>query len=220
MPRGGVAASDPGRGGVAGTDVPRDDVERRIVDAVVEDAQHRPRQLGRAPGIVRRRERGGGVQTGSAEHRGADRVRQTGRPGEVDVGGDTVAAGTGPQPPCQMLGEPPLDPGGGDRHDLRTHRIVQRMRQDVGQGVGQRVGAFGAVEDQHRKGVPVGRGPVNPRRPTGVCGTAPVPRAVPTEVPGRRRESGSVGRCPGRRRPSSSRRWRTTSRTGRTGAGP
>ena len=48
----------------------------------------------------------------------------------------------------ESLAEPPLDAAGRDDDELACERVVLGSAQEVGQGVGEEVGAGGAVQDQ------------------------------------------------------------------------
>ena len=133
------------------SDVPGDDPERVVVDTRVENTQHRPDQPARTPRIVHPTGAGQGERRPRMDRR-HDPIGQVGRRREIDVRADPVAGGTGAESAGQMLLQPALHAACGHTDDLGRERIgrCSRCRQDAGKHVGQYIGAFGAVDDQHR----------------------------------------------------------------------
>ena len=128
--------------------MPRNDVECRIVDVLVEDGEDLPHHSCWFPGVVTTvRSR---VRTRRCTDGIHDGFAQGGRRREVDVRGDPVgAARIGTQRGREVLGQPSFDAARRHRDDLGCHRIGKRGPQDVGECVGEGVAAFCAVEAQH-----------------------------------------------------------------------
>ena len=106
----------------------------RLVEIAVDDPQQRPDEPLRHPRIAVR------VDPGRCGERVTDEAPRE-RIG--DVRADAVGAARGrAEPGRHPLREPPLHAAGRHRDDLRRERIAQRFKQDLGERVGERVGAF------------------------------------------------------------------------------
>ena len=132
-PSHGIAAGGAVVGRVAAAEVGREVVEPRRAHHVVDDGQQRPGEPVGIPRVVRvlaEQHRDQGV--------GCD---------EVDSGADAVtAARADAEAVRQPLGQPALHAARRHHHDLAGERIGQGSDQQVGQAVGQRIGALGGVE--------------------------------------------------------------------------
>ena len=115
-----------------------------LVDAVVERGQQWPGQRFRCPGVVV-----------VGRHGRAQRLDQRPRAAELHARADAVLpprASTEPVP--EPLAEPPLDALGRHHHQLCGERVVRGGREQVGEAVGQPVGARGAVEVERHSSRP------------------------------------------------------------------
>ena len=115
--------------------------EPRLAEALLDDLEQRPDgSLGR-PGV------GAGIETaperqGGADHRAGER--------EVDVGAHAVSPPRArPEVLGELLGQPPLDATGRDRHHLGGQGVLERLGDELGQHRHEPVGPFGAVEVEH-----------------------------------------------------------------------
>jgi hypothetical protein len=131
----GVAPGGAVVGGVTGAQVAGEVVEPGGAHHRVDDLEQRPRQPVGAPRVLR---------VAVEQHR-HERVRCD----EVDARAHAVAAAeTHAEPVREPLGEPALDAARGDDDHLAGERVGQGGDQQVGEAVGQRVGALGGVQVQ------------------------------------------------------------------------
>ena len=146
-------------------------VQPGLPEGLVDDREQRP-----APRVGQPRVR----VEGRARGRGDGVAHQPARRGERDVRADAVRpARTGAEPRREALGQPALHPPGRHGDHLGRERVPERIGEQVAERLDQAVGAFGAVDVQHRPTLgprPVSSARAAGRRAARRAGTPPSPR--------------------------------------------
>ena len=129
-------------GVVRGAEVDREAAQPRLVQALADDVEQRPDGARRRPRI------GLGIDARGGRDGVADEpVRER----ELDVRAHAVGApGRRPEARGQPLRQPALHPSGRHRDDVRRERVGQRIGEQFPERGDEAVGAFSAVDVQHR----------------------------------------------------------------------
>ena len=151
-----IAAPVPG-GGPTAAQVIGQRCQPGLAERLVDDLQQRPDRTLRQPRV------GLGIDPGGD---GDGVGEQPVRGGELDVGTDAVAAaGRGAEHARHPLGQPPLHPARRHGDEIGSERVLGRVREQLGEGIGEHIGTRGTVDVQHgRSGYPPSPSPRPCRR--------------------------------------------------------